>query len=110
MFNPDTDFLFPSRVIPKLSGLRGEEWDVLVEKAQTAGEDTAEHLSFILMMVKLNGCESCNADSFKAMRGCTACSVQSIQRFSGRDAELAKRYEKASGQVRVHLNSIHKRD
>ncbi len=106
MFNPDTDFLFPSRVILKLKGLRGPDWDALVERADAVSPTDPDHLSFILMMVQLNGCENCNADSFKAMRGCTACSVQSIERFSGQDEALLKRFEKASGQIHKHLKSI----
>ena len=110
MFNPDTDFLFPSRVIPKLQGLRGPEWDALIEKANAAPPTDPDHLTFVLMMVKLNGCETCNADSFKAMRGCTACSVQSIERFSGHEAEIQKRYDKAASQIDKNLISTSKPD
>lgn len=106
MFNSDTDFLFPSRVIPKLLGLRGAAWDELIERANQAGQTEPDHLSFILMMVKMNGCENCNADSFKAMRGCTACSVQSIERFTGSDDDLIKLYDKAAVKVNSRLKSI----
>lgn len=108
MFNPDTDFLFPSRVIPELSGLRGPEWDALIIRAGKADQTAQDHLAFVLMMVKLNGCQSCNADSFKAMRGCTACSIQSIERFSGKDEALVGRYEKAAARVQDYEDATRK--
>ena len=108
MFNPDTDFIFPSRVIPALRDLKGKSWQQLADRAAAAPLDDPEHLSFILMMVGLNGCESCNADSYKAMRGCTPCSVQSIERFSGSDADLLKKYEKARKKLDTYRSSLEK--
>ena len=110
MFNTDTDFIFPSRVIPKLKGLRGPAWDELIRQADDAAQTDQAHLAFVLMMVKMNGCENCNADSFKAMRGCTACSVQSIERFTGSDDDLNRLYEKAETRIAGHLKSIRKQD
>ena len=106
MYNPDTDFLFPSRVIPELRSLRGPAWDALVDRARQAGQTDPEHLAFVLLMVNLNNCDGCNADSFKAMRGCTACSVQTIDRFSGKDEDLQKSYDRALAQVNDYLASI----
>jgi hypothetical protein len=109
MYNPDTDFIFPSRVIPALRGLIGAEWSEMCDAAAAAPEIDTEHLSFVLLMVGLNGCESCNADSYKAMRGCTACSVQTIERFPGTEADLKKKLAKANNQVEEYRASIAKR-
>jgi hypothetical protein len=38
MYNPDTDFIFPSRVIPALRGLIGAEWSEMCDAAATAPE------------------------------------------------------------------------
>ena len=84
--------------------LRGPEWDRLVEQAQQAPETSPENLSFVLMMVNLNGCTNCNADSFKAMRGCVACSVQTLERFISPDEDLLKRFQKAAGQIENYLS------
>ena len=66
-----------------------------------------EHLSFVLMMVKINGCTTCNADSFRAMRGCTQCAVLNIRRYRGSDKELLKQYSKAQKEVeKIKLKEI----
>ena len=95
MYNNDTELLFPSRVIKKLEGLRGAEWDQLVNQVTNLEEDSVEHLAFVLMMSKIDGCSSCNSDSFRAMRGCTQCAVLNIRRFRGEDSELVKMFEQA---------------
>lgn len=95
MYNDDTELLFPSRVITALAGLRGMAWDELVKHVTSLPEDAIEHQAFVLMMTKLNGCNTCNSDSFRAMRGCTACSVQNVRRYRNSDNQLNGMYEKA---------------
>lgn len=99
MYNNDTELLFPSRVIGELAGLRGPDWDQLVNRVKDLDEDSIDHLAFVLMMTKLNGCMTCNADSFRAMRGCTQCAVLVIRRFRGKDDELMKLFEKAKKEI-----------
>ena len=82
MYNSDTEVLFPVRAIPSLKGLRGLKWDELIEHIVNDANEQ-EKLAFVLTIVRLAGCNSCNADSFKAMRGCTKCAQQSIRRFRG---------------------------
>jgi hypothetical protein len=105
MYNDDTELLFPSRVIGELADLRDEQWEALVNDVKDLPEDSAEHLSFVLMMVKINGCTSCNADSFRAMRGCTQCAILNIRRYRGSDKELLKQYSKARNEIDRKLNN-----
>jgi hypothetical protein len=88
LYQADTEMLFPPRVIPALAHLRGPEWRALVEHVASLPQDHPDSLGFMLMMVRLNGCMSCHADSYRAMRGCTLCAQQSILRFKGTDGEL----------------------
>ena len=99
MYNNDTELIFPSRVMEALEDLRGEEWESLVVRVRSLPEDDPEHLAFVLMMARLNGCLSCNSDSFRAMRGCTQCSVLNIRRFKSSDRELIKKFEKAEKDI-----------
>lgn len=99
MYNSDTELLFPSRIILELRDERGPEWAELVDKVMAQEPTELDHLAFILMMARLNGCNSCNADSFRAMRGCTQCALQNIRRYKGSDADLIKRFEKARKDV-----------
>ena len=99
MYNNDTELLFPSRVMKSLKGLRGGDWDAMIENAESLPEKAPDHLAFVMMMVKLNGCMSCNADSFRAMRGCTQCSVLNVRRYRGTDRQLGQLYEKARKEI-----------
>ena len=104
MFHPDTEILFPLRVIPSLASVRGEIWHELVRRVIATESGEVEHLGFSLMMVRLNGCVACNADSFRAMRGCTLCAELALRRFRGTDSDLLKQFEEACRDVRKHLN------
>jgi hypothetical protein len=103
MYHEDTEMLFPMRVASTLGELRGVGWKRLVERVLTLEEDNPDALAFGLMMVRLSGCLSCQADSFRALRGCTACGRQAIMRYRGTDQELLRTYEKARKEVQVYL-------
>jgi hypothetical protein len=103
VYNPDTDMLFPVRAIPSLKDLREENWAELVQQVMDSEESSTEHLGFVLLMVRLGGCTSCHADSYRAMRGCTQCSQQTIRRFRGSDSELVERFEKARREMQNYL-------
>jgi hypothetical protein len=99
MNNVDTEVLFPLRVIPSLKELRGSEWAELVDRVQQADGQFAEKLAFVLMMVRLGGCVTCSADSFRAMRGCTQCARQTVRRYRGNDLELLEQFEHSIKEV-----------
>ena len=104
MYNKDTEFLFPARVFPELGSLRGEQWQQLVDRTASAVQTDPATLGFVFMMVRLNGCESCDADSFKAIRGCTACSVQTVERYAGSDEKLVALHEDAQKEIVAYLD------
>ena len=107
MYNPDTDLLFPGRVIPSLRDQRSETWQGLVKRVCAAEPESIEYLAFILMMARLDGCASCNADSFRAMQGCTACARQTLKRYRGSDEELLQQYRAARSDVEAYLRKEH---
>jgi hypothetical protein len=99
MYHEDAEMLFPLRVVPALADLRGATWRHLVERIAKEEEDQAEALAFGLMMIRINGCLSCQADSFRALHGCTACARQAIMRFRGNDTDIIKLFERARKDV-----------
>ncbi len=99
MYNRDTELIFPSRVIPALSSLRGKKWKTLVEQIITQQPGEIDHLAFVLLMVRLAGCVNCHADSYRAMRGCTLCAKQAVKRFRGDDQEMFASFSIAIEQV-----------
>ncbi len=92
MNNPDTELLFPMRVIPSLGDLRGDKWRQLVIMASDLPEYNAKKIAFSALVIKLAGCVGCSADSFRALRGCTQCSKLVIKRYKGSDDDLLKLY------------------
>ena len=86
-----------------LSNERGAEWQSLVSSVERAGQDSPEQTAFLLMLARLNGCATCNIDSYRAMLGCIACAKQSLKRFHGSDEELSALFETAHSEVSLFL-------
>ncbi len=101
MNNPDTEFLFPMRVIGELAEVRGKEWGKLVKKLDTLPQTDEAKIAFSLLMIKLAGCVGCTADSFRAMRGCTQCAKLVIKRYKGTDDELIDLYRATKEDVKT---------
>jgi hypothetical protein len=94
------DILFPRSAISSLKDMRGKVWADLVDRVSNLPENHEETLAFMLMMIRLNGCISCETDSYRAMRGCAACAQQTLRRFKGEDEELIEMFQKAVKDVR----------
>jgi hypothetical protein len=103
MYNSDTELIFPPRIIPALRTLKGASWQRLISSLENCDEDSPEMIGFVLFMVRIAGCASCNADSFRAMHGCTQCSRQAIRRLKENDKALVKSYENSRNEVAEHL-------
>lgn len=99
MNNPDTELLFPMRVIPSLRDQRGEDWSKLVDQIVTLPEWDSSKIAFSSMMMKLAGCLGCSADSFRALRGCTQCSKVIIKRYKGSDQDLLNLFTESKVEI-----------
>jgi len=102
MYNEDTELLFPLRVVPALNGLRGERWDQLLADVLKA-DDPVKQKAFVLLMVRLGGCLTCNADSFRAMRGCTQCAQRTVKRIREDDEVLLSQFQSNCDEVSAFL-------
>ena len=103
MYNPDTDLLFPPRILPALRDLRGTTWQELVNGVILAGPDSLEQMAFILMMARLNNCANCNSDSYRALNGCTFCTRQSLKRLRETDKILTEIFHTTRDEVEQYL-------
>lgn len=105
----DNELMFPYQAIPSLRRLRGPGWQALVERVMHLPEVHEETLALMLMMIRLNGCVSCETDSYRAMRGCAACALQTLRRYKGDDSELLTVYQQALTEVHqfAKLNPLH---
>ena len=99
MYSNETQILFPLSVIPSLTDLRGERWKALIERLIVLDDLSLEKIAFSLMMIRLNKCMRCQADSYRAMRGCVRCSQGTIRRFNGEDNELVTLFEGTRSEV-----------
>jgi hypothetical protein len=91
----DIDLIFPPHVVPGLKNLRGRIWQELIERIINLDYLAKDRLAFILMMVNLSGCVTCQADSFKAMRGCAQCASLTIKRFRGNEQDLLLKFKES---------------
>lgn len=105
LYQSDAEMLFPARVIPSLRALRGEDWCHFIDRVASLPEQTPDVLAFLLMMIRLNSCMTCHADSYRAMKGCTLCAQQMISRFRGTDQDLIARWEAARADILAYFKS-----
>jgi hypothetical protein len=96
----NNELMFPHHVIPEIKTARGMQWQALVERVMQLPETSEETLALMLTMVRIDGCMTCETDSYRAMRGCAACALQTLRRYKGDDNELMDQYEQALKEVR----------
>lgn len=102
---PESEILFPSRVIPLLEDLRGDEWRQLVGKVKKLPETHVDSLAFSMMMINIGGCLTCDLDSYRASLGCATCAKRTIGSFKGTDKVLKKHFEDARKEVSAFVKT-----
>jgi hypothetical protein len=102
----EIDLLFPSRAIEALQNLRGELWQDLITRLIDLEPMSLDRIAFVLLMVRIGGCTSCQSDSFRAMRGCVQCSSTTIKRFKGSDQNLLELFNEARNDVVVYMKEV----
>ena len=95
MYQSDAEIMYPNHVTPSLREMRSEAWRQLIDKVLASPESDDVTLAFSLMMIRLDGCLTCHADSYRAMRGCASCAQQTIRRYKGTDEQLIVAFEEA---------------
>jgi hypothetical protein len=100
------DLLFPSYAIESLRKLRGAQWESLICGLLEQDPIGPERIAFVLFMVRLSGCTSCQSDSFRAMRGCVICASNTIRRYKGNDKSLIDLYNEAKRDMINYLQRV----
>jgi hypothetical protein len=101
-----SELLFPPYAIAPLKEYRGPKWQALVKRIMALPETHPDSLAFSLMMMRLDGCLTCETDSYKAMRGCIQCAIQTIRRFKESDEELLQFYAQAQEDIVAYLETL----
>jgi hypothetical protein len=104
--NSEIDLLFPSRAIEPLRNLRGEQWEKLINNLVDREQMDPERVAFVLFMVRIGGCTTCQSDSYRAMRGCILCSTNTIKRYKGSDQNLIDLYNEAIKDVTKYMKEV----
>ncbi|MFZ4827619.1 MAG: hypothetical protein ACOYLB_09685 [Phototrophicaceae bacterium] len=97
------ELFFPFSIIPNLKNAYTDEWQTLIKKLEQLPEDHPDVLAFILMMSKINGCVSCETDSFRAMKGCLACSMQTLRRMKDEPEQVMLLFEESRVEISTFL-------
>ncbi len=104
---PDTEMIFPLRVIHTLRDLRSGEWPKFIDALTQKTAEPVDQFAFVLLMVRLGGCLGCNADAFRAMKGCAQCARQTIRRYRGSDTDFFRQYNNVRAEVQKYLEKRH---
>ena len=67
------EFLFSHNAVPALKELRSERWRDLITRIAPLDSTHPDALAFALMMVRLNGCVSCDSKRYRERGGCAHC-------------------------------------
>ncbi len=100
------DLLFPSRAIEPLRKLRGDGWENLINNLVELEPASLERIAFVLFMVRISGCTTCQSDSYRAMRGCVLCSSNTIKRYKGEDQNLIDLYQDAKIEITRYMKEV----
>lgn len=100
------EILFSHSRVRGLKGLRGAEWDQLVERIAALPETHVDALAFSFMMIKLCNCLGCDLGSYKAALGCTSCSRRTVSSIHSDDKALMRRFKAARKEIIAYLESI----
>lgn len=103
IYSEDANLLFPPDAIASVREARGALWQELVDGVLKTHPDSLEQTAFLLLLARLNGCTTCNVDSYRALQGCSACARQSLRRFRGSDEDLQELYYSALQEVKHFL-------
>ncbi len=101
-----SELLFPPYAIAPLKELRGPKWQALVKRVAALSETHPDSLAFSRMMMRVDGCLTCETDSYKAMRGCVQCALQTVRRFKESDEVLLEFYAQAQKDVNAYLETV----
>lgn len=100
------ELMFTPHLIPSLSDLRDEKWQKLVKSVSTLPETHPDALAFSLMMIDLDGCLTCEMDSYRAQKGCELCARQAVLGFKGSDEQLINCFQEAKNHLAVKFDEL----
>jgi radical SAM superfamily enzyme len=100
-----TELLFAHWAVRALKDARGPKWKKLVEDVAALPETHPDALAFQLMMVRLNGCVTCDARKYIERGGCARCSSTTLAFSKETEENLLARYRAARKEITSTLKT-----
>ena len=100
------EWMFPHSALPALLDARGDQWRELVQRISTLDEEHEDSLGFMLMMVRLCGCATCQPGSFRLSLGCGTCAYRTVANSKGSDGQLIQNFYIARDEVITFVNMV----
>ena len=95
-----TEFLFAHWAVSSTKDARGTRWQELVTRITALPSTHPDALAFALMMVRINGCLTCDATRYRDRGGCATCSRFSLLTLNKEsEASLLTRYRAAQKEI-----------
>ena len=102
-----TEFLFAHWAVPALKDLRGARWRELVAHIAALPSTHPDALAFALMMVRVNGCVSCEAKRYRERAGCANCSRLVLTTMNREtEASLLARFRAAQKEIAESMKTM----
>jgi hypothetical protein len=102
-----TELLFAPWAIGSLKAARGPKWRKLIENIARRQETDPDALALQLLMVRLNGCLTCDARKYSERGGCAQCSRATLAFSKETEDGLIDRFRRTRTEI-SHLLHIQK--
>ncbi|MBI5650128.1 MAG: hypothetical protein HZC40_06755 [Chloroflexi bacterium] len=101
-----TEFLFAHWAVSALKHLRGDKWRELTTRLAALPETHPDALAFALVMVRVNGCVTCDARRFRERGGCANCTKFVLTTLNKEnESELIARFRAAQKEIARSLKT-----
>ncbi len=100
-----SELLFAHWAVRAQKDARGPKWKKLVQEIAVLPETHPNALAFHLMMVRLNGCVTCDARKYTERGGCARCAATNLSFSRETEKGLLARYRAAREQVAQALRA-----
>lgn len=100
------EFLFAHWAVPMLKELRGGRWRDLTARIARLDSTHPDALAFALMMVRIDGCVSCDAKRYRERGGCANCARFVLTTLNKEtEAELITRFQSTQKEIARNLKA-----
>ncbi len=103
----DHKIFFDISKIKHLYGVRGHQFDSIIDSVVNSPEDSLERGAFVKLIASLSICETCDINQYRAAsRGCALCAEDSLKRTELTDEKLINQFKQNIEQIKKYLEDL----